>query len=139
VSNLGNLVRFLSWLEQVPQDVHLGDYIRSCITDLDFSSFVTQANKINFYARVCIKNRSGPIISLVTQIELNLNNEKLILSFSNGREYEIPFDDLISMQEMPLEDVHIALVTKTANPIIKGLTSCSPRRTDDMGPKRAQA
>lgn len=102
MSNLSKLVSFLALLEKVPITQHLGNIIRK---DASLKSFFIQPNKLPLFSAVCIKNRDGPIIGLVTHIELNLKEEILTLFFKNGGDYNIPFDDLLCMKIFSDEEV----------------------------------
>lgn len=146
MSSLSHLFNFLASLKKVPRDEHLGAYLNSWICGLGYGSFIIPHKSIVFWALVVINIRGRPttISGLVTHIQLNLEDKILTIMFSEHKDLEIPFDDLISMREInedkiPIQRLLLEEPEHTAITLTKGRSGCNLPTAIRPGLNRPQA
>lgn len=93
MSNLTRLVRFLSWVRSVSDDLHLGKEILSQAPNLDFLPFfVNQSMLEEFFVRIFIEDEEL-IEGYILAMSIDPENNSFLIQIFEGEDQEAHYHD----------------------------------------------
>ncbi|MFA5134487.1 MAG: hypothetical protein WC505_01710 [Patescibacteria group bacterium] len=78
------VVRFLDWIEKLPQGTHVGQEIRARAPDLDCLPLFIKQPVLTLYARICIDGLDQPILGLIVSMTVDVENSRFSIEISRN-------------------------------------------------------